>query len=153
MANRRGKGGSSDRFPLLGLQNHWRIDTFELWCWRRLLIAPCTARRSNQSISRKINPESCWKDWCWSWNSSILFIWCEQITHGKVPDVGKDWGQKGKRVSEDEMGRWHRQWNGHELGQTSEDGEGQRALACCSPRGHKASGTTGLLNNNRKMRF
>ena len=32
-------------------------DTFELWCWRRLLIVPCTARRSNQSILKEINPE------------------------------------------------------------------------------------------------
>ena len=36
---------------------HWRIDTFELWCWRRLLKAPWTARRSNQSILKEINPE------------------------------------------------------------------------------------------------
>jgi len=34
-----------------------RIDAFELWCWRRLLKVPCTARRSNQSILREINPE------------------------------------------------------------------------------------------------
>ena len=36
---------------------HWRINTFELWCWRRLLRVPWTARRSNQSILKKINPE------------------------------------------------------------------------------------------------
>ena len=36
---------------------HWRIDTFELWCWRRLLRVPCTARRSNQSILKGISPE------------------------------------------------------------------------------------------------
>ena len=36
---------------------HWRIDVFELWCWRRLLRAPWTARRSNQSILKEINPE------------------------------------------------------------------------------------------------
>ena len=35
----------------------WRTDAFELWCWRRLLRAPCTARRSNQSILKEINPE------------------------------------------------------------------------------------------------
>ena len=120
MAKRRGKGGSSDRFPLLGLQNHYgqwlqpwnqktisswqesddkhrqciesrditlptkvhmvkamvfpvvmcscetqtikkaecqKIVAFKLWCWRRLLKVPWTARRSNQSILREINPE------------------------------------------------------------------------------------------------
>ena len=36
---------------------HWRIDTFELWCWRRLLRVPWTARRSNQSILKEISPE------------------------------------------------------------------------------------------------
>ena len=36
---------------------HWRIDAFELWCWKRLLRAPWTARRSNQSILKEINPE------------------------------------------------------------------------------------------------
>ena len=41
---------------------HWRIDVFELWCWRRLLIAPWAARRSNQSILKEINPEySLWE--------------------------------------------------------------------------------------------
>ena len=46
---------------------------------------------------------------------------------GKVPDARKDWGQKKQRASEDEMARWHHQCNGHELGQTSGDGEGQEA--------------------------
>ena len=45
------------------------------------------------------------------------------------------------------MAGWHYQRNGHELGQTSGDGEGQRAPACCSPWGHKELGTTGQLNN------
>ena len=36
---------------------HQRIDAFELWCWRRLLIVPWTARRSNQSILKEISPE------------------------------------------------------------------------------------------------
>ena len=36
---------------------HQRMETFELWCWRRLLRVPCTARRSNQSILKEINPE------------------------------------------------------------------------------------------------
>ena len=36
---------------------HWRIDAFELWCWKRLLRVPWTARRSNQSILKEISPE------------------------------------------------------------------------------------------------
>ena len=67
---------------------------------------------------------------------------------GKVPHAGKDWGQKEKRVSEYEMAGWHHQCNGHELGQTPGNGEGQGGLACCSPWGHKELDTTGRLNNN-----
>ena len=36
---------------------HWRVDAFEMWCWRRLLRVPWTARRSNQSILKEISPE------------------------------------------------------------------------------------------------
>ena len=45
-----------------------RIDAFELWCWKRLLRIPWTARRSNQSSWRKSVLNIHWKDWCWSWN-------------------------------------------------------------------------------------
>ena len=62
----------------------WRIDVFELWCWRRLLRVPWTARISNQSILKEISPEY-WKDWCWSWNSNTLATWCEELTHLKTP--------------------------------------------------------------------
>ena len=62
-----------------------RIDPFELWCWRRLLRVPWTARRSNQSILREISPE-CWLEgWYWSWNSSILATSCKELTHWKRP--------------------------------------------------------------------
>ena len=61
-------------------------DAFELWCWRRLLRVPWTARRSNQSILKEISPGCVhWKDWCWSWNSNTLATWCEERTHLKRP--------------------------------------------------------------------
>ena len=60
---------------------HQRIDAFELWCWRRLLRVPWTARRSNQSILKEMNPEYYWKGWCWSWNFNTLATWCEGLTH------------------------------------------------------------------------
>ena len=59
----------------------WIIDFFELWCWRRLLRVPWTARRSTQSILKGINLNIHWKDWCWSWNSNTLATWCEELTH------------------------------------------------------------------------
>ena len=63
----------------------WRIDAFELWCWRRLLRVPWTARRSNQSILKEISPDVHWKDWCCCWNSNSLATWCEELTHWKRP--------------------------------------------------------------------
>ena len=62
----------------------WRIDAFELWCWRRLLRVSWTARRSNQSILRE-NSSECWKDWCWGWKSNTLATWCKELTHWKRP--------------------------------------------------------------------
>ena len=66
----------------------WRIDAFELWCWRRLFRVPRTAR-SNQSILKEVNPEYSCKDWCWNWSSDTLATWCEELTHWKRPCLGK----------------------------------------------------------------
>ena len=64
---------------------HWRIDAFELWCWRRLLRVPWTARRSNHSILKEINLNIHQKDWCWDWSSNTLVTWCEELSHWKRP--------------------------------------------------------------------
>ena len=70
--------------------------------------------------------------------AEALILWPpgvkSQLT-GKDPDAGKDWGQKGKRTTEDEMVGWHHWLNGHEFGHTLGDGEGQGNLVCCSPWG------------------
>ena len=63
----------------------WRIDGFELWCWRRLLRVPWTARRSNQPIQTKSVLNIHWKNWCWRWNSNTLATCCEELTHWKRP--------------------------------------------------------------------
>ena len=65
----------------------WRIDAFELWCWRRLLRVPWTARRSNESwiFIQEISPGYSLEDWCWSWNSNTLATWCEELTYLKRP--------------------------------------------------------------------
>ena len=91
-----------------------RIDAFELWCWRRLLRVPWTARRSNQSILKKISPGCSLKDWCWSWNSSTLATYCKELTHWKRPWCWKDGRKEEKGRTKDEMVGWHHQLNGHE---------------------------------------
>ena len=64
---------------------HWRTDTFELWCWRRLLRVPWMARRSNQSILKEIGPDYSLKGLMWSWNSNTLDTWFKELTHLKRP--------------------------------------------------------------------
>ena len=63
----------------------WRIGAFELWCWRRRLRVPWTARRSNQSILREINPE-------YSLDAEASVLWSSDGNRrliGKVPNAGK----------------------------------------------------------------
>ena len=128
---------------------HQRIDAFELWCWRRFLRVPWTARRSNQSILKEINLLMIihWKDWCWSSNTLATNMKSQLIE--KDPDSGKDWRQEEKGMTEDEMIGWHHWLDGHDFGQALGDGEGQGSLACCSPWGHKELDTTERLNNNK----
>ena len=129
-----------------------RIDAFKLWCWRRLLRVPWTARRSNQSILKEINPEYSLEGWIngkaepsilWPTNAKSQLI-------GKDPDEGKDWGQEERRATEDEMVGWHHQLNEHKFGQTPGDTEGQGSLACCPSWVSKELDITKLLNNTNK---
>ena len=71
---------------------------------------------------------------------------CEELTHWKESDAGKDWGQEKKGTTEDEMVGWHHQNNGHGSGWTLGVGDGQGGLACFISWGHKESDTTERLN-------
>ena len=64
---------------------HRRIDSFEWWCWRRLLRVPWIAKRSKQFFLKEISPGCSLKDWFWSWNSNTLATWCKELTHLKRP--------------------------------------------------------------------
>ena len=122
-----------------------RIDAFELWCWRRLLRAPWTARRSNQSILKEISPE-------YSLEGLMLNplpIWCEELTHLKRPWC---WEIEGRRR------RGHQRMRRLDgitdsvdmsLSKLLGDGKGQGSLACYSPWGHKESDRTEWLNSNK----
>ena len=124
---------------------HWGIDAFELWCWRRLLRVPWTARRSNQSILKEISP-GC------SLEGLMLKLKLQYFGHlmrrpdSLDPDAGKDWRQEEKGTTEDEMVGWHHRLNGHEFGWTPGVGDGQGGLACRSPWGRKVLDTTERLN-------
>ena len=124
-----------------------RIDAFELWCWRRLLRVPWTARRSNQFILKEIRPE-------YSLGGLILKLKFQYFSHlmwrtdsfEKTPDAGKDWRQEEKGTVEDEMVGWHHQLNGHEFEQALGVGDGQGSLVCCGSWGRKESDMTEWLN-------
>ena len=116
------------------------IDAFELWCWRRLLRVPWTARRSNQSILKEISPE-------YSLEGLMLKLqyfgmWCEELTHWKRPEC---WERLKAGGEGDD--RW---WDGWMASPTrwtwvwanSRDGEGQGGLAGCTLQGHEESDTT-----------
>ena len=63
----------------------WRTDAFEMWCWKRLLTVPWTARRPNHSILKKISPECSLEALILNLNSSTLATWWDELTHWKRP--------------------------------------------------------------------
>ena len=189
MADRKGKGGSSDKFPLLGLQNHCRqwlwpwsqktiaswqesknkprqclflkqrrysadkgpygqgygLPSGHMWLWeldhkegrtpKNWYLWTVVLEKTPESPldSKEIKPVKLKGDQPWIFTGrtdaevEAPVFWSSDVNRqliGKVPDAGKDWGQKEKRVSEDEMaGR--QPWSyEHELGQTPGDSEG-----------------------------
>ena len=79
---------------------HWRIDVFKLWWWRRLLVVPWTARRSNQFILKEINPEYSLEGLRLKLKLQYLSTWCEELTHQKRPWC---WERLMVEREEDEM--------------------------------------------------
>ena len=123
----------------------WRIDVFELWCLRRLLRIPWTARRSNQSILKEISPGISLEVMMLKLKLQYFGHWCEELTPWKDPDAGKDWRREEKWSTEDEMVGWHHWLDGRELERTPGVGDGQGGLACCDSWGRKELDTTERL--------
>ena len=116
-----------------------RTDVFQLWCWRRLLRVPWTARRSNQSILKEISPE-------YSLEWLMLKLKLQYFGHlmwrtdslEKTLILGKIKDRRRKGTTEDEMVGWHHRLNGHEFKWTPGVGDGQGGLGCFGPWGHKS---------------
>ena len=124
----------------------WRIDAFEMWCWRRL---------ESPLDCKEIQPVHSKGDQSWVFigrtdvEAETIILWLPDVKSWliwKDPDAGKDWGQEEKGMTEDEMVEWHYQLNVHGFGWTPAGGDGQGDLACCGSWGHKESGTTEWLN-------
>ena len=84
-----------------------RIDAFELWCWGRLLRVPWTARRSNQSILKEINPGISLEGMMLKLKLQYFGHLIRRVDSFEKTDAGRDWGQEEKGMTEDEMAGWH----------------------------------------------
>ena len=123
---------------------HWRIDAFELWCWRRLLRVPWTARRSNKSILKEISSE-------YSLEGLMLKLKLQYFgclmqrtdSFEKILMLGNTGGEGDDR---DEMVTWHQWLNGHAFEQAPGVSDGQGSLTCCNLWDLKESDMTELLN-------
>ena len=119
-----------------------RIEAFELWCWRRLLRVPWTARRANQSILKEISPEYSLQGLSLKLKLQYSGHLMRRTDSSEKTDAEKDRGQEEKGMTEDEMVGWYHRINGHKFPWTPGDGDGQGSLECCSPLGHKDLNTT-----------
>ena len=113
-----------------------KFGAFELWCWKRLLRVPWTARRANQSILKEISRE-------YSLEGLMLKLKLQCFRHlMQRTDSLEKTLMLGKTESKRRRGRQRMRWlhsitdSGHKSEQTPGDSGGQRRLACCSPWGH-----------------
>ena len=108
-----------------------RIDAFELWCWRRLLIESPLDCKEIQPVHPKGD-----QSWVFIGRSDaeaetpyLSPPYAKSWLIGKDPDAGRDWGQEEKGMTEDEMAGWHHRLDGHEFEWTPGVGDGQGGLA------------------------
>ena len=123
-----------------------RNDAFNLWCWRRLLRVPWTARRSSQSILKEISPGCSLEEMMLKLKLQYFGHLMRRVDSVEKTDAGRDWGQEEKGMTEDEMVGMHHRLDGHEFGWTLVIGDGQGGLVCCGSWDCKESDTTEWLN-------
>ena len=125
---------------------HWRIDAFELWCWRRL---------ESPLGCKEIQPVHSEGDQPWNFfgmndaEAETPVLWpphAKSWLIGKDSVARRDWGQEEKGPTEDEMAGWHHWLDGRESEWTPGAGEWQGGLECCNLWGRKESDKTERLN-------
>ena len=128
------------------IAEHQRNDAFALWCWRRLLRVPWTAKRSSQSILKEISPGIFLRNDAKAETLVLRSPHAKSWLIGKESDPGRDWGQEKKGTTEDEMAGWHHWLDGRESGWTPGVGDGHGGLVRWDSWGCKESDTTERLN-------
>ena len=135
----------------------WESDTKESrgpkkWCFWTVVLEKTLENPLDSKDIKPVNPKG-----NHSWMSigrtdaeaKAPIFWLPDVKNwliGKDPDAGKDWRREEKRMTEDEMVRWHHRFNGHEFEQAPGAGDGQGSLACCSLWSRKESDMTEQLN-------
>ena len=144
-----GKGQDSQSYGLpCGHIWLWELDCKEgrlpkNWCLQTVVLEKITENPVYRKEIKPVNLKAfkLWilfgRSWCWSQNSSILGILCEQTTLWESPWCWEGLRAEGKEGIKGWDGCIASRCNGRELGQTSGDGEGQGGLACYSPWDHK----------------
>ena len=132
----------------------WRIDAFELWCWRRLLESPLDCKEI-----KLVHPKG---DQSWIFigrtdaEAEAPMLWSPDATNwlfGKDSDAGKDWRQEEKGTTEDEIVGWHHLLDGHEFEQALGVYDEQEILVCFSPWSCNELDTTEWLNATEVIVF
>ena len=127
----------------------WRIDAFELWCWRRLL-SPLDCK--------EIQPVHSEGDQPWDFfgrndaKAETPVLWPPHARSwliGKYSDAGRDWGKEEKGTTEDDRAGWHHWLDERESEWTPGVGDGQGGVACCDSWGRKESDRTERLNQTQ----
>jgi len=140
------------RVGTINKAEHWRIDDFELWYWKRLLKVP---------VFKEIKPVNPKGNHSWIFigrtdaEAETPLLWPPDVKNwltGIDPDAGKGWRQEEREMTEDEMVGWHHRLKEHEFEQAPGIGNGQGSLSCCSPWGHKESDRTEWLNWTEPIR-
>ena len=111
------------------------------WCFQTVLLEKTL---ENPLDSKEIKPVSPKGNQPWIFTGrtedEAPILWPPDANSsfiGNDPDAGKDWGQEGKGLIEDEIAQWHHRLSGHEFDQTPGDSEGQGRLVCCNSWGEK----------------
>ena len=135
----------------------WELEYKENWVLKNWCFWTVVLEKTLQSPldSKKIKPVNSKGNQCWIFigrtdaKADTPIVWPPYVKHWlirKVPDAGKDWGQKEEGMTEDKMVGWHHWLDGYEFEQALGVGDGQGSLACGSPWGHKESDKTEQLN-------